>query len=96
MSAKSELVADLIYQMQRARIYGGWDYDPGWKLEYRFCPKRKWSFDFAYPSLKLAIEVQGGTYAGGRHSRGASQIFEYEKLNAAAQSAGGYSTSMRG
>lgn len=30
--------------------------------EFRFHPVRKWRFDFAYPDMKLAIEVEGGTY----------------------------------
>lgn len=28
--------------------------------EYRFHPTRKWRFDFAIPSLKIAIELDGG------------------------------------
>jgi hypothetical protein len=27
--------------------------------EYRFHPTRRWRFDFAFPDLKLAIEIQG-------------------------------------
>lgn len=45
---------------------------PGWDLvtQYRFHPQRKWSFDFAFPSQKLAVEVDGQrhrTYAGVRN-----------------------------
>lgn len=45
---------------------------PGWDLvrEYRFDPTRKWKFDFAFPSQKLAVEVEGQyhrTYAGHRN-----------------------------
>ena len=34
---------------------------PGWDLvrEYRFDASRRWSFDFAWPSQRLAIEVEG-------------------------------------
>jgi very-short-patch-repair endonuclease len=35
--------------------------------EWTFHPKRKWRFDFAWPALKLALEVEGRrhlTYAG--------------------------------
>lgn len=28
--------------------------------EYRFHPVRKWRFDFAFPSLRLAIEITVG------------------------------------
>ena len=30
--------------------------------EHRFHPTRKWRFDFAYPEIKLAIELEGGTF----------------------------------
>ena len=52
--------------------------------EYRFHPTRKWRFDFAFLDAKVALEVQGGLFTGGRHSRGASLLKEHEKLNAAA------------
>lgn len=34
--------------------------------EYKFHPERKWRFDFAYPEVKLAIEVEGGIYGQGK------------------------------
>jgi very-short-patch-repair endonuclease len=52
--------------------------------EHRFDAVRKWRFDFAWPKHKLAVEVQGGTWSGGRHTRGAALRKEWEKLNAAA------------
>jgi hypothetical protein len=51
--------------------------------EYKFHPTRKWRFDFLFPN-KVALEVQGGLFSGGRHSRGASLLKEHEKLNTAA------------
>lgn len=52
--------------------------------EYKFHPARKWRFDFAFVNEKLAVEVQGGIYTGGRHTRGAALKKEWEKLNLAA------------
>lgn len=50
--------------------------------EYRFHATRKWRFDFAWPDLKVAIEIDGGAFAfgGGKHM----QPRDLEKLNTAA------------
>jgi very-short-patch-repair endonuclease len=34
-------------------------------------PEPKWTADFCYPAARLLIEVQGGVWSGGRHTRGA-------------------------
>ena len=51
--------------------------------EYRFSLQRRWRFDMAWPELLLACEVEGGTYAGGRHSRGQGFQNDCEKYNEA-------------
>ena len=56
---------------------------PKLQQEVRFHPTRKWQFDFALPALKVAIEVEGGVFSGGRHTRGAGYIKDCEKYNAA-------------
>lgn len=38
--------------------------------EYKFHPTRKWRFDFVLPVKKIAIEIEGGIWRGGAHTRG--------------------------
>ena len=52
--------------------------------EYRFAPPRRWRIDWAFLDAKIALEVQGGLFTGGRHVRGAALLKEHEKLNALA------------
>jgi len=51
--------------------------------EYRFHPVRKWRFDFAWLPQTLSAEVEGATFAGGRHTRGVGFAADTEKYNAA-------------
>lgn len=53
-------------------------------LEHLFCPSRRWRFDYAWPLNWVALEVQGGLFIQGRHSRGPALLKEHEKLNTAA------------
>lgn len=52
--------------------------------EWKFHPRRRWSIDFAWVSQRVAVEIEGGTYSGGRHSRGAGYAADCEKYNALA------------
>jgi very-short-patch-repair endonuclease len=45
--------------------------------------ERRWRFDFAWPALRLAVGVEGGTWTAGRHSRGAGYEADCEKYAAA-------------
>jgi hypothetical protein len=55
--------------------------------EHQFHPTRKWRFDFAIPSIKLAIEYNGhGSTGGGhigRHATITGMSGDCEKLNEA-------------
>ncbi len=56
---------------------------PAPEREFRFHPTRKWRFDFAWPALMWAVEVQGGTWVNGGHSRGKGMARDMEKRNEA-------------
>lgn len=51
--------------------------------EHRFHPQRAWRFDRAWPEKKLAVELEGATHTGGRHTRGAGFDADLEKYNEA-------------
>lgn len=51
--------------------------------ELKFHPKRQWRFDFCIPTHMIAIEVEGGAFTQGRHTRGAGFIGDMEKYNEA-------------
>lgn len=52
--------------------------------EHRFSPDRKWRFDWAWPALGVALEIEGAVWTHGRHTRGAGFLADIEKYNAAA------------
>ena len=51
--------------------------------EYQFAKPRRWRFDFAWPAQRIALEVEGGAYTKGRHTRGAGFLRDMEKYNEA-------------
>jgi very-short-patch-repair endonuclease len=56
----------------------------GYVTEHRFHPVRKWRFDFAWLDQSIAVEIEGGTWSGGRHTRGSGFEADCEKYNEAA------------
>lgn len=54
--------------------------------EHRFHPSRRWRFDFAWIESRVAVEIDGGTFAHSgysRHTTGVGFRKDCEKLNAA-------------
>lgn len=72
----SALVEQLRFQLRAARL-------PVPEQEVRFAAPRRWRFDLAWPELMLAVEVEGGIWTNGRHSRGAGMISDMSKYNEA-------------
>jgi len=77
MSKGSDLALTLEFQMRALRI-------AGYEREFRFWEGRKHRFDYAWPKIKLAVEVEGGVHIRGRHTRGTGFIKDCEKYNEAA------------
>lgn len=56
---------------------------PPFTTEYLFHPTRKWRFDYAWPEAKVAMELHGGVYSKGRHTRGKGFTEDRVKMNEA-------------
>ena len=51
--------------------------------EFKFCQDRKWRADFHLVDKMILIEVEGGIWSGGRHTRGKGYLGDLEKYNEA-------------
>jgi len=75
--SKSALELDLLFQMRAVEL-------PQPEFEYQFAEGRKWRFDFAWLDQMIAVEVEGGTWVRGSHTRGVRFEKDCEKYNTAA------------
>ena len=75
--AKSKYEVIFARQLARAGLVG-------FAQEFRFHPSKGWRFDFANQDLMLAVEIEGGIWANGRHNRGSGFVKDCEKYNEAA------------
>lgn len=71
----SEGEATLIRHLQAYRIE--------FKQEFQFNKDRKWRADFYLVGTNILIEVEGGIWSNGRHTRGKGYIADMEKYNSA-------------
>lgn len=76
MSRKGDAVVLLLIDLKACGL-------PDPVQEHRFDQTRRWRFDLAWPDRMLAVEVDGGTWTGGRHTSGTGYERDAEKLNAA-------------
>jgi very-short-patch-repair endonuclease len=78
---KSALEEELLLHIRAARL-------PEPEREYKFHDVRRWRFDLAWSSYKVAVECQGGSWMGksgqkSAHSYGRGFERDCEKNNAA-------------
>lgn len=52
--------------------------------EFKFHPDRKWQADFRIDDMPILVEVEGGVFSNGRHTRGEGYTKDCEKYSAAA------------
>jgi len=76
-SKKSALEQKLLHQIQTMEL-------PTPETEFVFCNDRKWRFDFAWYEIMLSVEVEGGVWTSGRHTRPKSFTEDIIKYNEAA------------
>ncbi len=69
VSSPEELLA---FQLRAAQA-------PAFERQFRIHPQRRFRCDFYFPGARLAVEVDGGGFIGGRHSRGAGIESDCEK-----------------
>ena len=55
----------------------------GYERELMLIPGRRFRFDFLLAEFALVIEVEGGTWSGGRHTTGAGFRSDCQKYNMA-------------
>ena len=49
--------------------------------EFKFCESRKWQADFHLIGKNILVEVEGGIWSGGRHTRAKGYLGDMEKYN---------------
>ena len=87
-------VRDRLTQKETGMSQSGYEVELQWQMkaaklpaptpQYRFAAPRRWTFDFAWPDRMLALEVEGGIWTKGRHTRGKGYEKDCEKYNEAA------------
>ncbi|OTG81821.1 hypothetical protein B9T31_14955 [Acinetobacter sp. ANC 4558] len=71
----SEGEATLAQQLKSCKIK--------FEQEFKFHSTRQWRADFHLVSKKILVEVEGGIWSNGRHTRGKGYLGDMEKYNAA-------------
>lgn len=75
---RQQLERNFLFQLEHSSLWCKTPIPP-WERQYRFHPEREWRFDFAWPDFKIAVEIEGGTWVKGAHTRGAHFESDCEK-----------------
>ncbi len=83
-----QMAAKMKRESLEDRFYNAWlDHAPkefpAPERQFKFHPERRFRYDFAWPQIKLCVDIQGGGFSGGRHSRGIGQEGDHDKANEA-------------
>ncbi len=73
MSPAKKLESDFEIQLKRAGVVE-------WERELRFHPDRMWRIYLAWSLYRIAVEIQGVKWSGGRHGRGSGIAKDAEKI----------------
>ena len=78
---------DLATEAMNRKLFVHWCQQSGLPVpetEYRFAaPDRQWRFDFAFVENGVALEVEGGLWVRGAHTRGKHALSDMDKYNCA-------------
>jgi len=69
-------VDDLVWLIEKAKL-------PRPVREYKFCRDRNWRADLAWPARMILLEVEGGRWTRGRHTRAEGFLDDMMKYNRA-------------
>jgi very-short-patch-repair endonuclease len=85
-AAKERARAELAVSPLAAQFERVWRAMDGPELtkEYRFHEGRRWKADYAYLPARVIVELEGGIYTRGRHTRGKGYAADCAKYNLAA------------
>ena len=57
--------------------------EPVFEYQIEALRPRRWRYDICFPDQKVIVEVEGGAWTRGRHTRGKGFLSDIEKYNAA-------------
>ena len=83
----SKAEESLLLQMRALKL-------PVPEREHRFHPTRRWRFDFAWPDLKLAVEVEGVTFYG-KNKNGSMKLGRHQTAKGLSEDCVKYGEAMK-